>query len=269
MATEEYRVRIDSFEGPLDLLLFLIHRAEVDVADIPIARITEQYLAFVAGGEDVDIDAAGEFLVMAAALIEIKSQMVNPRPRGGAVIEAKPEPGEDPRAELVRTLLAYRRFRSLGEALSERRRLWLERAPARAGVDHAAVRAAMEADRQGGFVELDDVDVMLLVEAYRRISEAVDFNRLGTHSVIDDDTPLELHARDVLDQIRRRGDGASSAPLPLAEVFTGRSRSEMIGLFLAVLELVRQRNVRIRQADGGIVLEPGENPEPSSPAAPA
>lgn len=255
---DEYRVRLDTFEGPLDLLLFLIQRAEVDVTDIPVALITRQYLEFLQPLESIDIESAGEFLVMAATLAEIKSRMLSPRPRGegdAAILESKPEPGEDPRAELVRTLLAYRRYRTAGDALAERRRLWLERAPARAALDHAGLRAALDANLDA--VEVEDADVMLLVEAFQRISEAVDFNRLGIHRVVDDDTPLELHAQDVLDQLSRR-DGA---PLALRDILAGRTRGEMIGLFLAILELVRQRTIRVRQDEPGIVVEAAP-PEP-------
>src|SRR5512145_653717 len=128
---DEYQVRLDAFCGPLDLLLYLIRQAEVDVHEIPIARITDQYLEFLRQVEDIDIEAAGEFLVMAATLIEIKSRTIMPpssvpagEPGDGEVpLEGLPDGeegssragtggrGADPRYELVRQLLQYQRFR--------------------------------------------------------------------------------------------------------------------------------------------------------------
>ena len=106
MLTDDYRVRLESFEGPLDLLLFLIRKSEVDIHDIPVAAITEQYLAFLkelGSSSRIDIDTAGEFLVMAATLMELKSRMLMPAARPGTVEGAEPgKVAEDPRAELVR-----------------------------------------------------------------------------------------------------------------------------------------------------------------------
>ena len=105
---DAYQVRLSAFEGPLDLLLFLIRRAEVDIHDIPIAEITKQYLHTVSGAKDLDVEQAGEFLVMAATLVEIKSRMLAPVQEGveGEDATAPTEEGEDPRRDLVRQLLA-------------------------------------------------------------------------------------------------------------------------------------------------------------------
>ncbi|MBX3027449.1 segregation/condensation protein A [bacterium] len=109
-----YRVRLELFEGPLDLLLHLIKRNEVDVRELPVARITEQYLGYLDLMRDLNLDIAGEYLVMAATLTLIKSRLLLP--------SAEPEEGEeaDPRADLVRQLLEYQRFREAAEALAER-----------------------------------------------------------------------------------------------------------------------------------------------------
>lgn len=253
MLTDDYRVQIDAFEGPLDLLLFLIRKNEVDIHDIPVASITEQYLAFLEHIERIDIDAAGEFLVMAASLMEIKSRMLNP--------EAPPEtPGsesrgtqdatEDPRAELVRQLLAYKKFRDAATALEHRAEEWHRRAPSAAtAIDEAELSQAMEAAASD--LDLDDLNLIDLAEAFKRICETVNFERLGEHKVKYDDTPIELHATDILDRLRRFETGeefildaeAKKRPLELVDLFRGRSRSEVVGLFLAVLQLLRRRQV--------------------------
>src|SRR5262245_17673476 len=109
-----YRVRLDRFEGPLDLLLHLIKKNEVDVRELPVAQITEQYLGYLDLMRDLSLDIAGEYLVMAATLTLIKSRLLLPSP--------EPEEGEeaDPRADLVRQLLEYQRYREAAESLAER-----------------------------------------------------------------------------------------------------------------------------------------------------
>jgi len=110
-----YKVRLENFEGPFDLLIHLIEKAEIDIHDIPIARITEDYLGYLAGWEDINIDAASEFLLLASRLIEIKSKILLPVPREH-VLEGDLD---DPRDELVERLLEYRLFRQLAATLKE------------------------------------------------------------------------------------------------------------------------------------------------------
>ncbi len=288
----DYRVRIDSFEGPLDLLLYLIRRAEVEVTDIPIGVIADQYLEFLSRGgvEHIDIDTAGEFLVMAATLMEIKSRMLTPKAEGtdpaaelAAVVKGD---AEDPRAELVRQLLAYKRFRDAANSLEERKLEWERRFPSgKAGTDSAAIREAILS--QSGELDVEDLSLVDLAEAFARIAASVNFERLGEHEVTYDDTPIELHAEDILDRLKRAleagetravreslglAESTSDAPpwrgIPLQGLFTGRKRGEMIGLFLATLELVRRRAIRLRQETVGgeivIGLREGE-PAPHAP----
>lgn len=261
--TTDYRVRLETFEGPLDLLLFLIRRAEVDITDIPIASIADQYMAYLKAIDTIDIDLAGEFLVMAATLMEIKSRMLAPAKaaaEGEAGGLAAPD-ATDPRADLVRQLLAYKKFRDASEALDHRRLEWEQRFPAaRAGMNDEELREAILASAQD--VELEDVSLVDLVEAFSAIIASVNFDRLGDHQVTYDDTPIELHAEDIVEHLKKQVEGAR---IPLAGLFTGRTRSEMLGLFLAVLELVRRRAISVRQdeEDGGIVigLRAGEDSE--------
>lgn len=272
MILDDYRVRLEAFEGPLDLLLFLIRKSEVDVHDIPIATITDQYLAFLGqlrsrGPGRIDIDTAGEFLVMAATLMEIKSRMLLPRPPA-VTREQERGPAEDPRAELVRQLLEYKKYRDAAEALEGRAEEWRRRF-AVSGVDVSAeaVKAASEAASDG--LDLEDLDLMDLVEAFKRIAETVNFDRLGDHQVTYDDTPIEVHAQDILTQIRH--DDSAPREVEFTSFFVGRQRHEMLGLFLALLELVRKRLVGVRQdrVDGQIYLRAREEePAQADPAHP-
>lgn len=245
-AQEDYRVRLSSFEGPLDLLLFLIRRAEVDIQDIPIAQVTDQYLAFLGGLDRIDIDLAGEFLLMAATLVEIKSRTLAPRPEGG---EADPalavdEAAADPRGELIRQLLAYQRYRAAAEQLERIRSDFAARHAARVRAAEAETAAAGdEVERE---LELEDAHVADLLDAYERIVAAIDFTRIGEHAVEYDDTPISLHQEDLLDRLGR----AEGKRMRFVDLIRGRTRGETIGLFLATLELLRQRHVAIREAGG-------------------
>ncbi len=273
MSQPDYTVQLDAFHGPLDLLMHLIKRAEVDIIDIPIAAITDQYIAHLKGLDRIDIETAGEFLVMAAMLMEIKSRMLMPPAERSAASDGAGEAeaisgldASDPRYELVKQLLAYKKFRDAAENLAERREEWLQRSPlARIALAIAKPQGAEEApdDHEPPPTDLEDIGVWDLFEVFQRITEAVDFGRLGDHKVEYDDTPIVLHEADLLDQLSR----AAGGRLSLRAACAGRTRGEMIGLFLATLELVRQHKVRVIQdrVHDDILLEHREEIE--APAA--
>jgi len=243
---DEYRVRLDTFQGPLDLLLYLIRRAEVDINDIPVAAIAEQYLGLLRQVDEIDVELAGEFLVMAATLIELKSRTLMPPGSddesadgfgGGAGMPA----GTDPRLELVQQLLAYQRFRIASEDLDDRRVEFAHRfalRPARG--DEPEDQASEELE-----LELDDAHVMDLADAFERIMESIDFSRLGDHVVEMDDTPIALYQEDLLDRLGR----AMNNRLTLQDRFRGVGPAQRVGLFLATLELARLRRVTVVQED--------------------
>jgi segregation and condensation protein A len=266
--TIDYRVRLDAFEGPLDLLLYLIRRAEVDITDIPIAALTDQYLEYLKQIETIDIELAGEFLVTAATLMEIKSRMLAPAARpaaaeGGEGAESS-KPSEDPRAELVKQLLAYKQYRDAATALELRKAEWENRFPGgRAGVDNEALREVLASQQEE--LDLEDLSLMDLVEAFSEIAASVNFERLGDHQVTYDETPIELHAEDIVDRLTREAD-SGKPKMTLRELFTGRTKPEMIGLFLATLELVRRRAVRVRQDEAGAIVLELREPEEQPPA---
>lgn len=251
MAQQDYTVQLEAFRGPLDLLLYLIKRAEVDIVDIPIAEITDQYIAHLSGLARIDIETASEFLVMATMLMEIKSRMLMPPEQRGAERDASADAealsgldASDPRYELVMQLLAYKRFRDAAETLDRLRNDWLNRSPlARLALGKSEAAPPAETETAATQTDLEDVGVWDLFEVFQRITEAVDFGRLGDHRVEYDDTPIVLHEADLIDQLAR----AENGRLSLRAACAGRKRGEMIGLFLATLELVRQRKVRVVQ----------------------
>ncbi len=235
---QEYRVQLDNYHGPLDLLLYLIQRNEIDICDIPISPITDQYLKHLEAIKKLDINLAGEFLVMAATLMEIKSALLVPREaaEGDEDLSAAEDP-TDPRYELIQQLLAYKRFKDAAYQLEDRR-------------EHFAARFARRpvrlSDDEDKLVELDMDDISLwdLVEAFGRMMDQVGIANFQ-HEVSADDTPIELHAADLVDRLEREG------AMTLQKVFVGRRHGEMVGLFLALLELTRQRRVRFEQAESG------------------
>jgi len=242
----DYRVRLDAYAGPLDLLLYLVKRHEIDLHDIPVAELTEQYLRHLEVIKSIDVESAGAFLVMAATLVEIKSRMIIPASqREGDEAEGEDptqsiEDQSDPRYELVQQLLAYKAFKDAAYALEDRAQQWEHRFPVHV---KAGQRPPEDEKPQEVTIDLEDVNVFDLCEAFGRILESV--GHVGDHAVTYDDTPISMHAEDIHDRLRS---DAPASGLTLQAIFEGRSnKSEMIGLFLATLELVRQRLVRVQQ----------------------
>jgi segregation and condensation protein A len=244
---EDYRIELDCYAGPLDLLLFLVRRDEIDLHDIPIARLTEQYLEHLKLIQQVDVDLAGEFLVMAATLLEIKSQMLlPPQEQAESATDEQGLNPLDPRYELVQQLLAYKRIKDAAMHLEQRRDEWDQRF-ARTPPRRAAPQVSDEigdneaTDAELAEIDLDDVTVLDLCEAFARILETIGQGP-ARHNVVYDDTPIALHAEDIIDRLTRDGG------MTLRQLVEGRkSKGEMVGLFLATLELVRQRKVRVLQ----------------------
>jgi segregation and condensation protein A len=250
----DYRVRLDAYAGPLDLLLYLVKRHEIDLHDIPVATLTEQYLHHLEVIKSIDVESAGEFLVMAATLVEVKSRMIIPqsmREEGDENDDPTQDIEEtaDPRYELVQQLLAYKAFKDAAYALDDRAQQWEHRFPVRA---KAGQRVEEEKPEEVS-IDLEDVNVYDLCEAFGRILETV--GHIGDHAVTYDDTPISMHAEDIHDRLKT---DAPTGGLTLQEIFEGRgSRSEMIGLFLATLELVRQRLVVVVQDEAMKDAAPG------------
>jgi len=226
-AHQAYRVALDVYTGPMDLLLFLIKRDEVDIYNIPIARITQQYLEYVELLKKIDPEIASEFLVLAATLMEIKSRTLLPHP---PVVQEEEET-IDPRAELVRQLLDYKKFKDAARSLEE--------SAARQALKHARVPVLPPHDPND--ISLDTVDIWSLFESFNKILSQI--GKTGAvHKVSVDDTPIRLHAADIIDALQRSG-----GQQRFEEIFAGRDRAEMIGLFLALLELIRRWRIKATQ----------------------
>ncbi|MBL4808823.1 MAG: segregation/condensation protein A [Phycisphaerales bacterium] len=262
-----YRVQLDAFEGPMDLLLYLIRKHEVDLHDIPLSLITDQYLGFLEELDSIDIDLAGEFLVTAATLMELKSRMLAAGLNEADAVEDErvKDPESDPRAELVAQLLAYKKYRDAATMLGDRKSQWERRAPVHsAAIDDESVRAAMD---DMGELEIEDLDLSDLVNAFRVIVESVDFSRIGEHEVMSDDTPIEVYASDIVDVLNTSL--SAHTPTTLRSLITNKPRQEMVGLFLALLVLVRDQRVLIdMEGDEPIInINPDYDPstDPGSP----
>jgi segregation and condensation protein A len=224
-----YRVRLENFEGPLDLLLFLIKRDEIEITDIPIAHITEQFLQSIQEAESLDLDRAGEFLLMAATLMRIKAKMLLPSGE-----EEEEEDAVDPRAELVRRLLEYKEFKRIGELLGEKEEEWRHLFP-RA----ASPLPEVEPDWSDGL----GVSLLDLFRAFRKILEKT-----------GESAPFELTQEEysVEEQIEciRRECFVRREGVPFTSLFPSlRSRGLVITTFLALLEMVRRGEIEAVQAD--------------------
>jgi segregation and condensation protein A len=223
------------FEGPLDLLLHLIKKNEVSITDIPIATITEQYLATLELMQSLNLDVAGEFLVMAATLIHIKSRMLLP----AGDDEVEEEEGTDPRDELVRRLLEYQRFKDAADQLERREVLSRD----------VFVRTAAAAELPGP-LSFREVSVLELLTALRRVMERLQNDAF--HEVTLDKITVRQKMTLLLDALRLNGKVLFESLF--AEV---KTRMEVIVTFLAMLELVKVRAIRIFQEEpsGPILLE--------------
>lgn len=225
---ERNEVRLSQFEGPLDLLLHLIRKNEIDIYDIPIALITEQYLQYLQLMRDLNINLAGEFLEMAATLIYIKSKMM--LPPDPTLDPGSPE-AEDPRTELVERLLEYERFRGIAQTLYTAQEL-------EAGM-YSATRLS---EVEGADEELLSVNLFDLIEAFRGV-----LKRYEDQITVQ----IEREAVTVADKIEMiRTLLKSRRTLRFSQLLQGiRSRIHLVALFFAILELTRMREITARQEE--------------------
>lgn len=221
-----YRVQLEGFEGPLDLLLYLIKKEEMSIYDIPIAHITEQYLEYMRMMEELDIAVAGEFLVMAATLIHIKTKMLLPR---DPIAEAAGEELEDPRQELVEQLLEHQRYKAAAEFFHSR--MILER--------ESFARPLAPEEKEN--VEIS-VGVFDLLTAFRDVflrAQALMEIEIARDEVTLAEKLAEVHA--LIE---------ASDAVNVRELFErSRSKRELVITFLAILELVKEQKIRIVQSD--------------------
>ncbi len=260
LSDDALRLRLDEFEGPFEVLLYLIRSQEIDIFDIPILKVTQQYLHFLDLMRTENLDIAGEFLVMAATLIQIKSRMLLP-----VETDAEDEDGveeEDPRLELVEKLLEYRRFRDLAAAVGDREQT-------RADCFGRTVRPVFaDEPEEDGAIEVELYDLVKAVRAVLRFLADDLFHKVSLDEASVDDKIVRI------EDILREKPGLSWAEL-CAECTT---RVELVCCLLAILELCRMRRIRVHQhaAFGDLRLfarpqdgpeEPADGDEADAPAA--
>ena len=200
----DYKVKLEVFEGPLDLLLYLIKKEEVDIYDIPIQRITTQYMEYLSLMQLLNLEVAGEFLVMAATLMYIKSRMLLPADQ--QVTDTEAEEGEDPRWELIRQLVEYKKFKDAARQLADREDEQARMFPRRAGEE-------VDADAAGA-VPLAEVSIFDLISAFNEVlkkaSEREDF-----HEIIEERFTVSDKIEEILYTLR------DCAEIVFNELFAG------------------------------------------------
>ena len=237
-----FRVDLEVYRGPLDLLLYLVRKHEVEITEIPIALVAGQYLEYLEVLKELDVNAVGDFLEMASTLAEIKSRMV--LPRGGEEVEEV----DELRSDLVRRLLEYKQYKDAASMLEERGRQWQERFPRLAN-------DLSPRDRNLADEPLHELELWDLVSAFGRMMR--DQRAAQPASIVYDETPIHVYMEQIHARLVARGQ------LPLSELFQpGMHKSSLISIFLSVLELVRHHGVRAEQNNdfGEIWLLPGQKP---------
>jgi segregation and condensation protein A len=226
----DYKVKLEIFEGPLDLLLYLIKRDELDIYEISLERITRQYLQYLQAFKELNIDVAGEFVVMAANLMYLKSRSLLP------VDQQPPEEDaeeDDPRWDLIRQLIEYKKFKEAAAQL-QTRQLEQERIFVREPVAPEIVQAPLR---------LGEVGIFQLINAFQNVIKRIEAREdlreiFGEHYTVSDKITWIL---------QRIGDGVS---LKFSELFAAMaSRVEIVVTFLALLELIRLKQIRATQAN--------------------
>ena len=240
----DYRVNLDIFAGPMDLLLYLVRKEEVDIYDIPIAKITDQYLSYIEMLKSLNIDIAGDFLVMAATLMEIKSAMLLPK---ATPEQLQDEDLADPRTELIRQLLEYKKFKDAANLLHAAAD---EHSQRFARPDSIIEKLKPDAEPQ---LDIEQVSVWDLLEAFGSICRATGAGRDIGH--VKDDTPIDLDQIEILHRLQTEGS------MTFERIFEAKpNRLVMVGLFLALLELIRGKLIWAEQPASS-------SPAPASPDA--
>jgi segregation and condensation protein A len=229
----DYKVKLEVFEGPLDLLLYLIKKEEVDIYEIPIERITNQYMQYLSLMQLLNLEVAGEFLVMAATLMYIKSRMLLPTDQ--QVTDAEAEEGEDPRWELIRQLVEYKKFKEaalqLGRREEEQSNIFTRQSP-----DTGLAIDAKEAP-------LADVSIFDLIAAFNEVLKKANA-REDFREIYEERFTVSDKIEEILYTLRER------SGIHFRELFTDNAtRAEVVVTFLALLELIRLKRLRVQQND--------------------
>lgn len=237
----DYKVKLEVFEGPLDLLLYLIKKDEVDIYDVSIERITKQYLAYLETFEMLNIELAGEFIVMAANLLYIKSRMLLPVDQQMAEEDAEED---DPRWELIRQLIEYKKFKEAATRLREREAMQEALFP--------RMPAVPELEPEGKLFA-EEVGIFDLINAFQKILKRHEEKPEDLKQIFEENFTVG----DKIEHLLKLT--SAGVPMKFEELFTdAATRGEIVVTFLAMLELIRMKHLRVRQADqfGEIWIEP-------------
>ncbi len=222
--TESYKVNLPAFEGPLDLLLHLIRKDDIQIADIPIAHILEHYMEYVNTMRELNIDVAGEFILMAAELMHIKSRMLLPDPAN-----EETEEGEDPRADLARRLLEYQRFKDAAAQLSLRPML---------GREVFVHPAYHDEPKEEGELEADSFKLLLVFQQVLKNLKPEKY-----HEVVAERLSVTERIYELIEVLKQSGDRTFESLFD--EQFT---KAQCIVTFLAILEMTRLKLIRVFQS---------------------
>lgn len=241
-----FRVDLDIFRGPLDLLLYLVRKHELEIVDIPIALITDQYLQHIEVLEYLDINSVGDFLAMASMLVEIKSKSLLPQDD-----DEEDQPLEDPRKELVRQLLEYKKFKDAASILEDRSRSWQERFP-------RLENDLPPRERNLADEPIHDIELWDLVSALGRMVRESKISKPS--NIVYDETPIHVYMERIHGRLLKEGRIALADLVPMPA-----HRSTIVSMVLAILELTRHHGVRAEQNDlfGEIWIFSGEHMSPS------
>ncbi|WP_079509611.1 segregation/condensation protein A [Mesobacillus jeotgali] len=232
----QYNVKIEAFEGPLDLLLHLINRLEIDIYDIPVAEITEQYLMYIHAMKELQLDVASEYLVMAATLLAIKSKMLLPKHEEELDDEFEFDQDEDPRNELVERLIEYKKFKEAAndlKSLEEERGLMYTKPPS---------DLTEYADDQRN--ENADLDISLydMLGAFQKLLRRKKLQRPISTKIARQEISIEKRMDEVLTFLKKSGTRKK-----FNDLFPDSDREHIVVTFLAILELIKRKEIDIEQ----------------------
>ena len=224
---QDYKVRLEAFEGPMDLLMHLIEKNKIDIYDIPIADLTGQYMAYLDRFKEFNLEVASEFIVMAATLLQIKSRMMLPQlPKD----DDSDGEAEDPRQELVERILEYRRFKQIScvlDEMAQEQGRFFARPPLHVPVHH---------------LPPENLSLQLLLEAFRTAVEIHEELSIPSELVSREEYSIQAKMEEIMQVLHRSG-----GKMRLTDVFTAGSKSELIASFLALLELMKLKTVMVQQ----------------------
>jgi segregation and condensation protein A len=234
----EYNVKIDAFEGPLDLLLHLINSLEVDIYDIPMAQITEQYLLYVHTMKNLQLDVASEYLVMAATLLAIKSKMLLPKHDEGIVDEDIEFEEEDPRDELVERLVEYRKFKEAANELKAREE---ERGQVFTKPPSDLTEYTDEADLKNTEIQVSLYDIL---GAFHKLLRRKKIQRPIQTRITKQEISIEKRMDEIISSLRNVKERT-----PFTALFPSDDKEHLVVTFLAVLELMKRKQIVVDQED--------------------